>query len=99
MRCMRDAIREFLKFRGRFSTLINLHDNCDRWTHYTCLGLNEYEQYIEKLVIMKLWYESIFYIIITGKARKKAKRRVERERASLYHEGEALSFKHSNHYV
>ena len=25
-------------------------DNCDRWTHYNCLGLNDYEGYIEKFL-------------------------------------------------
>ena len=48
--------------------------------------------------IVYLWYESNFHIRFTEKASKTAKRRVERERASLYSEGEAFSLKHDcNH--
>ena len=51
------------------------------------------------LAIVYLWYESNFYIRITEKASKTAKRRVKRKQASLYFEGEAFSSRHDSNHV
>ena len=49
------------------------------------------------LAIVYFKYESNFYIRITEKAKQIAKRKVER--ALLYSEGEAFSFKHGINHV
>ena len=53
MRCMRDAMREFLKFRGRFSTLL-IKYLFQGFEFYQILSLNSNSIFEFELIVLSL---------------------------------------------